>query len=157
MPVARILTRFPEDATAISGPLQSLGYTVEIAPPDEPGSMPADLEIELERCPAGAALARAEQLARSAGADIFVAAEALVADAAPRLEKEAPVAQPPQAAEIAPQAEPGSTLDAASQSGSALIAGGPHIGSRANPPATRDFAFLSSYVPAGRQSTTKLK
>ena len=73
MPVARILTRFPEDAAALSGQLQSLGYTVEIAAPDDPRNTHADLEINLERCPAGAAFSRAEQLAHAAGADVFVA------------------------------------------------------------------------------------
>ena len=34
--------------------VQSLGYTVEIAAPDEPHNTHADLEINLERCPAGA-------------------------------------------------------------------------------------------------------
>src|SRR5438067_13306697 len=110
MPIARILTRFSEDAAALSGQLQSLGYTVEIAAPDEPHNTPADLEINLERCPAGAAFSRAEQLAQSAGADVFVAPGIFIAGQGRGRSEEnqqPPLAKPP--AVDAPQPAPSRT------------------------------------------------
>ncbi|HYX54098.1 MAG TPA: hypothetical protein VE783_11655 [Candidatus Limnocylindrales bacterium] len=72
MPVARILTRFPERTSALVGNLQHHGYTVEIMRPGEAVLRPADLEIDFEICNNEDALQRASELAQQWGTDVAV-------------------------------------------------------------------------------------
>ena len=62
MPLARIITRTPEDATAAFDYLLSQGYTVETVSPGEFRITPAALELNLEKCRPGQAVARAKAL-----------------------------------------------------------------------------------------------
>ncbi len=73
MPVARIITRTPQDAELIAGQLRARGYAVEIAAPGVPQRGSASLEINLDACDPEEALHRAGELAK-AGADVFVTA-----------------------------------------------------------------------------------
>ncbi len=65
MPLARIITRTPQDATAASDYLLSQGYTVETVSPEEFRITPAELELDLGRCRPGEAVARAKALVES--------------------------------------------------------------------------------------------
>jgi hypothetical protein len=60
VPLARIITRTPEDAAAASDYLLSKGYTVETVSPTEFRITPAELELNLEKCRPGQGLARAK-------------------------------------------------------------------------------------------------
>jgi hypothetical protein len=72
MPLARILTRFPEQADALSQELRQHGYTVEFSTPELAGKSPADLEIDFEICAEPDALSRASELADQIHADVAV-------------------------------------------------------------------------------------
>jgi hypothetical protein len=72
MPLARILTRFPEQADALSQELRHHGYTVEFSSPELAGKSPADLEIDFELCAEPDALSRASELADQLHADVAV-------------------------------------------------------------------------------------
>lgn len=72
MPLARILTRFPEHAGALSQELRHRGYTVEFSNPELAGKAPADLEIDFEICAEPDALSRASELAEQLHADVAV-------------------------------------------------------------------------------------
>jgi len=72
MPLARILTRFPEQADALSQELRQHGYTVEFSSPELAGKSPADLEIDFEVCAEPDALSRASELADQLHADVAV-------------------------------------------------------------------------------------
>lgn len=72
MPLARILTRFPEHAGALSEELRHRGYIVEFSSPELAGKAPADLEIDFEICPELDALSRAGELAEQFHADVAV-------------------------------------------------------------------------------------
>lgn len=72
MPLARILTRFPEQADALSQELRQHGYTVEFSSPELAGKSPADLEIDFELCAEPDALSRASELADQLHADVAV-------------------------------------------------------------------------------------
>src|SRR6185437_457128 len=72
MPLARILTRFPEQAGALSEELRQHGYTVEFSSPEVSGKPPADLEIDFELCAEPDALSRAADLADQLQADVAV-------------------------------------------------------------------------------------
>jgi hypothetical protein len=72
MPLARILTRFPEQAGALSQELRQHGYTVEFSNPEAPGNAPADLEIDFEICAEPDAVGRATQLADQFHADVAI-------------------------------------------------------------------------------------
>lgn len=72
MPLARILTRFPEQADALSQELREHGYTVEFSSPELAGKSPADLEIDFELCAEPDALSRASELADQIHADVAV-------------------------------------------------------------------------------------
>lgn len=72
MPLARILTRFPEQAGALSQELRQHGYTVEFSSPELAGKPPADLEIDFEICAEPDALSRAAQLADQFHADVAI-------------------------------------------------------------------------------------
>jgi hypothetical protein len=74
MPLARILTRFPEQARALSEELRHHGYTVEFSSPERAGKAPADLEIDFEICAETDALSRATDLAEQLHADLAVSA-----------------------------------------------------------------------------------
>jgi hypothetical protein len=73
MPLARIFTRYPERAAALSGQLQQQGYRVEVSGPEQAQLPPADLEIEFEICDRADVLERAAQLAEELQADVAVA------------------------------------------------------------------------------------
>jgi hypothetical protein len=77
MPLARILTRFPEQAGALSEQLRQHGYTVEFSSPELSGKAPADLEIDFEICAEPDALSRASALAEQLHADVAVSPGAL--------------------------------------------------------------------------------
>jgi len=72
MPLARILTRFPEQAGALSEELRQHGYTVEFSSPELTNKPPADLEIDFEICAEPDALGRAADLADQLQADVAV-------------------------------------------------------------------------------------
>ena len=72
MPLARILTRFPEQAGALSQELRQHGYTVEFSTPELAGKPPADLEIDFEICAEPDALTRAAELADQFHADVAI-------------------------------------------------------------------------------------
>lgn len=74
MPVARIYTRFAEEAAPLIGRLRARGYTIEIVDPGHFRVTPADLEVELERLATPEALASAARFARERDAEVFVAA-----------------------------------------------------------------------------------
>ena len=73
MPLARILTRYPERTEDLSNQLKQQGYSVEVARPDQANLAPADLEIEFEVCERADVLDRAADLATELGADVAVA------------------------------------------------------------------------------------
>jgi hypothetical protein len=73
MPLARILTRNPEQTADLSSQLKQQGYSVEVARPDQTNLAPADLEIEFEVCERADVLDRAADLATELGADVAVA------------------------------------------------------------------------------------
>jgi len=75
MPVARIYTRFPEEAAPLIARLRARGYhSVEVVDPGHFRVTPADLEIELDRLRVPEALAAAARFARARAAEVFVAA-----------------------------------------------------------------------------------
>ncbi len=73
MPLARIITRFPEHTSTLSQQLQLEGYTVEIAAPGELHIQPADLEIDFALYSPAEVLERASRRAAELGADLVVA------------------------------------------------------------------------------------
>ena len=77
MALARIFTRYPQQATALSDELQERGYRVEVLSPEQTPASPAHLEIQLEDCEPADILRRAEELASQLRADIAVAPGAL--------------------------------------------------------------------------------
>lgn len=80
MPLARIITRSPDDAYAIHQYLVDRGYRVEFADPSALNSEPTDLEIDVERCPVEEGLRLAAEWAETARADVYVASGALPVD-----------------------------------------------------------------------------
>src|SRR6185437_2424289 len=91
MPLARILTRFPEQADALSQELRQHGYTVEFSSPELAGKSPADLEIDFELCAEPDALSRASELADQLHADVAVSPGVLDQ---PVAEREEPAFEP---------------------------------------------------------------
>ncbi len=65
MPLARIITRTPEDAIAASEYLLSQGYTVETVSPGEFHISPTEIELNLDRCRPNEAVDRAKALVES--------------------------------------------------------------------------------------------
>ena len=65
MSLARIITRHPQDAFAVSEYLRSEGYTVETVSPEEFRITPAEVELDLNRCKKGEAVDRARALVES--------------------------------------------------------------------------------------------
>jgi len=51
MPIARIVTRFPERAASLRKTLHDSGYHVEVVRPDEPQHRPADIEYNIDDVP----------------------------------------------------------------------------------------------------------
>src|SRR3954464_12582693 len=84
MPVARIITRVPEESTDLVARLRARGYTVEMVDPGDFRVTPADLEIELDRLKTEEALAAAARFGRKHEAEIFVAAGFPLSEAALR-------------------------------------------------------------------------
>ncbi len=95
MPVARILTRYPDYAHTLSQQLEQLGYMVEVCHPDEPANSPADMEIDLEVCSQSEAVDRATELAMELNTEVAVAPRAL--------QFEAPAAEAIRAVEPQPE------------------------------------------------------
>src|SRR5947209_8249416 len=62
MPLARIVTRFPESSSAASDFFRSHGYTVEVVDPGDFRVTPAVLELKLGRCTPDEALLRAQEV-----------------------------------------------------------------------------------------------
>ena len=89
MPLARIITRTPQDAVAAAEYLRSQGYMVETVSPEEFRITPAEVELQLNRCSSAEAVERAQALLASHGA-----AEASAEVTAP------PAVVPPQEGEI---------------------------------------------------------
>src|ERR1700748_789659 len=77
MPLARILTTFPERAESLAQQLRDHGYTVEFLSPEKAGMLRADLEIDFEICDQKVVLRRAAELANKLHTDIAVSPEAL--------------------------------------------------------------------------------
>ena len=115
MPLARIITLYPEHAGDIAQQLKLQGFSVELAGPDEIHLPPADLEIDLEICNPAQALERASHLAGELGADVMVASGALDWVAEPAAVAHVEL-QPAAMAEIqaGPQAPPMQTIIAQS-------------------------------------------
>jgi hypothetical protein len=65
MPLARIITRNPQDTFAVSEYLRSEGFTVETVSPEEFRVTPAELEFDLNHCKRGEAVARAKAMVAS--------------------------------------------------------------------------------------------
>ena len=95
MPVARILTRYPDYAHTLSQQLEQLGYMVEVCHPDQPASSRADIEIDLEVCSQSEVVDRATELAMEFNTEVAVAPRAL--------QFEAPAAEPVRAVESQPE------------------------------------------------------
>ena len=74
MPVARIVTRFAEEAAPLIGELRARGYTIELVDPGTFRVTPADLEIQLDRLRTPEALRHAVKFGREHDAEVFVAA-----------------------------------------------------------------------------------
>ena len=72
MPLARILTLHPEDATNLIQQLQRIGFEVEVADPNEEHGDPADLEIEFAVCDQQQVIARAGAIANQLQAEVVV-------------------------------------------------------------------------------------
>ena len=77
MPLARIITRNPEDARALQQQLIERGYEVAYADPSALIAEPADLEIDLERLPLDEGLRLASHWAAESGSNVYVAPGAL--------------------------------------------------------------------------------
>jgi hypothetical protein len=73
MAVARIYTRFPDEATELAERLRARGYTIELVDPGDFRVTPADIEIQLDRLKTEEAMAAAARFARTHDAEIFVA------------------------------------------------------------------------------------
>jgi hypothetical protein len=80
MPLARILTAFPERAESLAQQLRDQGYSVEFLSPEKAGMLRADLEIDFEICDQKVVLRRAAELANKLNADIAVSPYALPAN-----------------------------------------------------------------------------
>lgn len=73
MPLARIITRLPQETAALAEYLRTQGYTVEtVSSADDSSSTLADLEISAEQYPLAEAMAHAREIAAQ-GWDIMVA------------------------------------------------------------------------------------
>src|SRR5437588_8821180 len=106
MPLARIITRYPEHTAGLSQQLQFEGFSVEVAAPEEIHLQPADLEIDFAICNPAEVLQRAARRATELRADVVVASGVL--DLATQPAAVAPVElDPGEVAEI--QAQPQST------------------------------------------------
>jgi hypothetical protein len=77
MPLARVITRNPDDARELHQQLVERGYDVEYADPSALNAGPADLEIDLQRRPLDEALRLASEWAEISGADVYIAPGAL--------------------------------------------------------------------------------
>ena len=80
MPLARILTAYPERAETLARELKDQGYDVEFLSPEKAGMLRADLEIDFEICDQKVVLRRAAELANKLHTDIAVSPEALPAN-----------------------------------------------------------------------------
>jgi hypothetical protein len=80
MPLARILTAYPERAETLARELKDQGYSVEFLSPEKAGMLRADLEIDFEICDQKVVLRRAAELANKLHTDIAVSPEALPAN-----------------------------------------------------------------------------
>jgi hypothetical protein len=87
--LARIITRNPQDAFAVSEYLRSEGYTVETVSPGEFRITPAELELDLTRCGRSEAVDRAQALVAShrGGASVQTEAPAVSEPPQPRKTK----------------------------------------------------------------------
>lgn len=72
MPLARIITKTPQDVFPLSRRLEAHGYCVEIVQPGETCESGADLEIELDKMPPQEALAQAARLSRGKLVNVLV-------------------------------------------------------------------------------------
>ena len=90
MPLARILTLHPEDATNLSQQLRRIGFEVEVADPNQEYADPADLEIEFAVCDQQQVIARAGAIANQLQAEVVVFPGAI-----PPLPRSIPVMQQP--------------------------------------------------------------
>lgn len=113
MPLARILTLRPEEATGLLDQLQQLGFEVEISSPHERDLEVADLEIEFAICDQQEVLGRASAIAAQLQANVIVFPGALpppprrpVIEEAPVLPPEPVVIQAPSQHVEEPELEP---------------------------------------------------
>jgi hypothetical protein len=72
MPLARILTLHPEDATTLVQQLEAFGFRVETASPNQEQTSFADLEIEFAVCDQQQVIGRAAAIAAQLQAEIVV-------------------------------------------------------------------------------------
>jgi hypothetical protein len=72
MPLARILTLHPEDATTLIRQLEQYGFQVETASPHQEQTTPADLEIEFAVCDQQQVIGRAAAIAAQLQAEVVV-------------------------------------------------------------------------------------
>jgi hypothetical protein len=99
MPLARIITRIPENAASLAEYLSQQGYSVEMVTPGEPQDSFADVEITFDTCRSDQALERAAKLASGLDADVMVAPGAV-----PETTPQPEVVEPPVVATV--EAEP---------------------------------------------------
>ena len=86
MPLARILTLVPEATSPLVAELRRMGFTVEVADPNQEQPDPADLEIEFAVCDQQQVLGRAAAIAAQLRAEVVV-----FPDVIPPLPKATPV------------------------------------------------------------------
>lgn len=77
MPLARIVTDFPEEALDLATQLRARGFQVEILSPRVTPTTVADLEVQLDECAVDDVLAHAAQMAAGDVACVYVAPGAL--------------------------------------------------------------------------------
>jgi hypothetical protein len=77
MPLARIITGYPEHIADLSQQLQREGFSVEVAAPDQIHLQPADLEIDFAICNPAEVLQQAARRATELRADVVVASGVL--------------------------------------------------------------------------------
>ena len=65
MPLARIVTDFPEEALDLAAQLRARGFQIETLSPQATPSTIADLEVRLEECAVEDILAHANQMGAS--------------------------------------------------------------------------------------------
>src|SRR5215831_10796631 len=83
MPIARLISRAPDEAHELAAHLRARGFTVEIVSPEETPDHHADLEIKLEEYSTEEALRMGEELSQTEDLHVFIAPGAILEKADP--------------------------------------------------------------------------